>query len=547
LLAALGWAPQGKTPRGGTIYGPQIIFKASFAGAIFWWRVALFCLKIKQSLDKLSTILCPVSSNEIPYPAHLRLRIDIAMNRWLSKFLDHPGYRNATLSSALCIIIGIAFVDWRVEPYISIGFLYLIPILLVSACLPRAPIIGIALICAILQEVFAHLPERERIIRLAFSSIGFVATGLFVSELLRNQRRILQYTVELKRSMQLRQDAEGQLQLLVATSPAAIVTIDASGGILVANDAARQLFAAGDDEVEGQSISRYLPTLQAAVKNQPTQVFRTSLQCRGQRSNGDSFLAGIWLSSYTTIGGPRFTAIIADLSDDLVTRGASSMDYTLRNTSILVSGMAHEVRNVVSAMQVIHKNLSHFSELPASEDFRALDSLIQSLDKISTIEPRDPSTSISLVRLPDILDELRVLVDNAYIDSGIVVQWSFPDLLPLVRADRFGLVQVFLNLASNSKRAMHSSDRKELRVSVTRKSDTNCVLIHFADTGTGIDAPEKLFRPFKPGTGVAGFGLYVSRTIMRSFGGDLVYEPSNEGCCFTVVLPTPGSVESVRG
>ena len=33
-------------------------------------------------------------------------------------------------------------------------------------------------------------------------------------------------------------------------------------------------------------------------------------------------------------------------------------------------------------------------------------------------------------------------------------------------------------------------------------------------------------------------GLYVSRAIMRGFGGDLLYEPKLRGCCFAIVLPS---------
>jgi PAS domain S-box-containing protein len=458
------------------------------------------------------------------------------MSAALDRLLD-PKYRWAMLVSAVCMVVVIAFIDWRVQPYISIGFLYLIPVLMVSASLPRPQIIVTGLICAVLQEAFAHLPESERVIRLIFSSIGFVATGLFVSELLRNRDRILQHADELRQSMQLRQDAEAQLQQLVDTSPAAIVTIDAKGKVLIANEAARQLLAVGEDSLEGQPINPYLPTLQAAAENQPAQNLRASLQCRGQRQNGESFLAGIWFSTYDTISGSRLTAIVADLSDDLVAGRTSSLDYTLRNTRILMSGMAHEVRNICSAMRVIYKNLGRLPDINRSEDFRAMDSLIQSLDKISTEELRNPaSATVSMVRLQDVLDELRVLVDNAYSDSGIAVHWNLAESLPLVRADRFGLVQVFLNLASNSKRAMLSTERKELHVAATRESET--VVIRFADTGTGISAPEKLFRPFQPGTGVSGLGLYVSRTIMRSFGGDLICEPASEGTCFAVVLPT---------
>lgn len=468
------------------------------------------------------------------------------MSRLLNQLLDRRKYRGAMFATALCMVALIALVDWRVEPYISIGFLYLLPVLLIGARLSWPQIIAFGLVCAVLQEAFAHLPESERVIRLVFSSTGFIGTGLFVSELLRNRDRIVQHSEEMQQSLQLQREAEGQLQLLVDTSPAAIVTIDAKGEVLIANDAALRLLELDDDALVGQLISQYLPALQAAFESQRSQAFRASLQSRGQRSNGESFLAGIWFSTYPTHSGPRLTAIIADLSDDLVAGRTSSLDYTLRNTRILMSGMAHEVRNVCSAMRVIYKNLERQPGLVLSEDFRALDSLIQSLDKISTEEIGHPSsTTAAVVRLPEVLDELRVLVDSAYSNSGITVEWSLADSLPLVRADRFGLVQVFLNLVSNSKRAMLNTAKKELRIAAV--CETNSVVIRFADTGTGISFPEKLFRPFQPGTGATGLGLYVSRTIMRSFGGDLAFEPQSEGTCFAVVLPMTVAEEKARG
>ena len=460
-----------------------------------------------------------------------------------TRVAGHPSRRWIVFGIALCMMAAIVFVDWRVDGIIAIGFLYLIPVMLVSTSFTRTQIVLTALVCAGLQEGFSQIPESYRILRLFFSSVGFVATGLFVSEVLRNRARILQHADEMKRSILLRKDAEGQLRLIVDTSPAAIVTIDEKGEIVVANDAARELFAEPEGLLTGQQIGDYLPPLQAVVRNQSSQVFRTALECRGQRRNGESFLAGVWFSTYATLSGSRLTAIIADLSDDLVARRTSSLDYTLRNTRILMSGMAHEVRNVCSAMQVIYKNLGRLPELARNEDFRAMDSLLHSLDKISTAEIRNPALeSVSMLRLSEVLDELRVLVDNAYNDSGIAVRWIFEDSLPLVRADRFGLVQVFLNLTSNSKRAMQSTAKKELLVATTSKADT--VVIRFADTGIGVTAPEKLFRPFQPGTGVTGLGLYVSRTIMRSFGGDLICEPQNEGACFAVILPTNEVAES---
>jgi signal transduction histidine kinase len=81
------------------------------------------------------------------------------------------------------------------------------------------------------------------------------------------------------------------------------------------------------------------------------------------------------------------------------------------------------------------------------------------------------------------------------------------------------------------------------RLCVSTSSDPEHVKIRFEDTGKGIAHPETLFRPFQPGAETVGIGLYVSRSIMRSFGGELLYEPRPQGCCFVVVVPAVAAVK----
>ena len=117
------------------------------------------------------------------------------------------------------------------------------------------------------------------------------------------------------------------------------------------------------------------------------------------------------------------------------------------------------------------------------------------------------------------LDEFRILIETAYHESKIEMQWDVQESLPLVWADRYGLIQVFLNLAKNSRRAMASTGTKRLRIAA--REDKGTVAIRFEDTGTGVASPENLFRPFQRGAESSGLGLYVSSAIMRSFGGEL--------------------------
>src|SRR5208282_5684740 len=447
-----------------------------------------------------------------------------------------PSNRARLIIVAGLLISAIAVVDWATKPYISLGFLYLFPIMILGGLLSRTQIVGVALVCAVLQEVFSNLPENEAVIRLLFSSAGFVGTGLFISELIRNRRITMTHVEELEGQIKLREDAEEQLRSLIESSPAAIVTIDSGGNVLLANEAAQQLLAPEGKPLQGQKINSYLPALQPVLKTQQPRVFRTALQCTGQRSDGAVFLAGVWFSTYSTISGPRLAAIIVDLSEDLRNREDLSLDYLLKNTRILMGAVAHEIRNLCGAVLVVHKNLSRVKELESNEDFRALGGLIQSLERVSALElGSTPAQNGEVVELRSVLDEFRILIETAYHESMIGVQWDIEESLPLVWADRYGLMQVFLNLSKNSQRAMTSTGKKQLRISARREGGT--VVIRFEDTGTGITSPENLFRPFQRGAQSSGLGLYVSRAIMRSFGGELTHEPRAEGCCFAVVLP----------
>jgi signal transduction histidine kinase len=70
--------------------------------------------------------------------------------------------------------------------------------------------------------------------------------------------------------------------------------------------------------------------------------------------------------------------------------------------------------------------------------------------------------------------------------------------------------------------------------------------VTIADNGPGVAAEdrERIFERYERGTAGAGaegtgLGLYVSRSLCRAMGGDLVLEPAGmaPGAAFTVLLP----------
>ncbi|HEY6254097.1 MAG TPA: ATP-binding protein [Candidatus Angelobacter sp.] len=454
--------------------------------------------------------------------------------------------RKKNLLIAAALIIAIAIIDWSTKPYLSLGFLYLFPIMLVAGFLGRWQIVGLSLLCSALQEIFSNLPLNSAVIpRLAMVTVGYIGTGLFISELVSKRRLAAKHVEDLERQVRFTQDAEQQLEALIESSPAAIVTVDAGGRIERANQAAQRLLAPDAPLLPGQSISAFLPALQAIVQTYQTRVFRTTLQCQGHRHNGEVFMAGVWFSTYGTISGPRLAAIIVDLSEDIRDREQLNLDHLLKSARIVMGAVSHEIRNLCGAISVVYKNLTHVPRLRDNRDFEALGTLVEGLEKIAALDVKPSGDqTLTTLEIPSLLDDLRLLIEPPLQEAGIEVIWRIEDKVPLVSAERYGLMQVFLNLVKNSQRAMEDSAQKQLTISALVEKQG--LVIRFEDTGPGVLFPEKLFRPFQAKAAASGLGLYVSRAILRTFRGDLMYEPRERGCSFAVSLvPVAAAQESV--
>jgi len=143
------------------------------------------------------------------------------------------------------------------------------------------------------------------------------------------------------------------------------------------------------------------------------------------------------------------------------------------------------------------------------------------------------------VDIAAVLDEFRIVIEQSFHESNISIRWEQDDSLPRVWADRQALLQVFLNVAKNSQRALDGWPHKEFIVQTS--SDANSVIVRLIDTGRGVANPQRLFSPFQPGAQASGLGLYLSRAFMRAFHGDLEFEPRPEGACFAVILALAGN------
>src|SRR5260370_9186069 len=168
--------------------------------------------------------------------------------------------------------------------------------MLVAGFLERWQIVAISLLCSGLQEVFSNLPTSAAIPGLAMVTVGYIGTGFFISELVSKRRLATKYVEDLENQVRFRRDAEQQLEALIESSPAAIVTVDAEGCIERGNQAAHQLLPPAAQPLRGQSISGFLPVLQTIVRTYQSREFPTTLRCEGHKHDGEPFMAREWLS-----------------------------------------------------------------------------------------------------------------------------------------------------------------------------------------------------------------------------------------------------------
>ncbi len=451
---------------------------------------------------------------------------------------------------AFLLTLVIAAIDSRVDAPIAFGFLYLFPVLLVGTVWPRWQVLFTALVCTLLADLFdpfrfsfaVSLPQDV----LVFTSLA--GTGLFAFEVTRSRRRELETLRRLESEAVARREAEEQLEFLIDSSPVAILTMTADSLISRANLAAHRLFAVEPGSLAGNSIRKFVPALgRVPFIGETPQAFRTEMQCRGERAHGDVFLANVFFSTYQTATGPRLAALVVDASEELREREEASLEQLMASSRILVGAVSHEVRNVCGAIGIIYENLIRNGALNGNKDFEALGSLVETLNKIASLELKHsaPTSLVDGIDLMETLDDLRIVLDPVCQEAEIAVNWYVPDVLPPVWADRHTLLQTLLNLTKNSRRALESAEVKKIDITVAAKGPQ--VSIRITDSGPGIRSTDKLFQPFQKGAESTGLGLFLSRAFVRSFHGDLRHDPSMPGCSFVIELAVAGPADSAFG
>jgi signal transduction histidine kinase len=224
----------------------------------------------------------------------------------------------------------------------------------------------------------------------------------------------------------------------------------------------------------------------------------------------------------------------------------------------MASGVAHEINNPLAVIQDSAGWLEQILEKPEMQAMPRRDDFKKGLERINkavkragkitqqllqavktqTTEMADPSTFVE-VSLKQLSEEAITLVEPEAALKNITIRLETPEPDPSAWTDPMQLLQVLLNLLSNSIQA--TDDGGQVLVRLDTSLEEAKILVK--DTGCGISKENisRVFEPFfttKEADQGTGMGLYVSWGIITSLGGLISVESEvNKGTAFTITLP----------
>ena len=215
---------------------------------------------------------------------------------------------------------------------------------------------------------------------------------------------------------------------------------------------------------------------------------------------------------------------------------------------LLASGLAHEIRNPLNAMNMNLQMLEEELQLaPGQGPDDASELLDQTKREIKRLEQL-VSNFLTYARpavpqfrshdLNEVLQQVCRFLEADFRASDVALTFEGEPMLPSVELDETQFKQAVMNLLVNARQVLRGGGRVEIR---TRAGAGGDVVMEITDDGPGIpeEARERIFDVFYSNRGGGtGLGLPIARQIVQRHGGSIEVETAvGEGTTFRIRLP----------
>ncbi|MFP3870306.1 MAG: sensor histidine kinase [Syntrophobacteria bacterium] len=204
---------------------------------------------------------------------------------------------------------------------------------------------------------------------------------------------------------------------------------------------------------------------------------------------------------------------------------ASSVMHDLKSPAVGIRGLADLLHRQYSD-SLDQKGKTYCNQiLKASEHLAAL------VEKINSyIAAKESALKIEKIEVKDVLRSIREQFSPRLAERG--VEWSEPEVLPEIHADKLSLTRIFSNLVENALK-YGGEDLSEIRIGYEEAEKFH--IFSVSDDGAGLEESdvEKIFSVFEREeaageTEGAGLGLTIVKELAEHHGGKVWVEPGEE-------------------
>ncbi|WP_335870199.1 PAS domain S-box protein [Bacillus sp. 2205SS5-2] len=244
-------------------------------------------------------------------------------------------------------------------------------------------------------------------------------------------------------------------------------------------------------------------------------------------------------SKYKVLSNLNLT-IIRDITERVEMQDQLRKSDTLSVVGELAAGIAHEIRNPMTALKGFIQLLENSIEEKHSMYFNVIKSELQRIETIITeflVLAKPQAVSYQQTSVSKIMKETVELLNAQALMHNIIIEVEADSELPLIYVEPHQLKQVFINMIKNAIEIMPIGGMIYIRLS----QENEWIHISIRDEGEGIPKEKisKLGEPFyttkERGTGL---GLMVSFKIIKEHKGFVKVESElTKGSTFHIYLP----------